>query len=273
VATVADDATISLTLNGAPVTHLAPGEYTIQVSDTTPNHNFHLMGPGVSEMTPISGTETTMWTVTFGHGYFEFQCDVHPTTMHGSFTVGNVLSVVKAGAGQGTVTSAPPGLNCGSTCRAAFPSGGDVTLTAVAAAGSTFAGWSGEGCSGTGTCVVDVSGAHEATATFTSSGGPGPPPATGPPAKVTKVSVAKKRGVRIVTIMLDVVRATAAKAQLVRGTKRLVSVSRSLTTGHRTIKVKVPKKVAKGQAKLKLTLKDVLSGKSFLVQRTVKLPR
>ena len=42
-----------------------------------------------------------------------------------------------------------------------------VTLTASAAGGSTFNGWSGGGCSGTGTCSVTMSAATTVTATFT----------------------------------------------------------------------------------------------------------
>jgi hypothetical protein len=39
-------------------------------------------------------------------------------------------------------------------------------LTATPSAGSTFAGWSGAGCSGTGMCVVTMSAAQNVTATF-----------------------------------------------------------------------------------------------------------
>ena len=49
------------------------------------------------------------------------------------------LSVVRAGGGSGGVTSSPAGINCGTTCSASFTSGTQVTLTAAAAAGSTFA--------------------------------------------------------------------------------------------------------------------------------------
>ena len=41
-----------------------------------------------------------------------------------------------------------------------------MTLTAAPAAGSTFAGWSGAGCSGTGTCVVTINAATSVTAQF-----------------------------------------------------------------------------------------------------------
>ncbi|MBK9246384.1 MAG: hypothetical protein IPM30_16385 [Burkholderiales bacterium] len=42
-----------------------------------------------------------------------------------------------------------------------------MTLTAAAATGSTFAGWSGA-CSGTGTCTVSMTAARSVTATFNS---------------------------------------------------------------------------------------------------------
>jgi YVTN family beta-propeller protein len=41
-----------------------------------------------------------------------------------------------------------------------------VTLAAVAATGSVFAGWSGGGCTGTGVCTMTVSAATAVTATF-----------------------------------------------------------------------------------------------------------
>ena len=83
------------------------------------------------------------------------------------------LSVAKAGTGQGTVTSSPAGINCGATCSASFAAGTAVTLTPVAAAGSSFTGWSGA-CSGAGSCTVTVSGATTATASFTSGRAPYP---------------------------------------------------------------------------------------------------
>jgi hypothetical protein len=78
----------------------------------------------------------------------------------------NTLTVSRAGTGSGTVTSSPAGINCGATCSAMFDTGTQVTLTAAAAAGSTFAGWSGGGCSGTGTCKVTLNADTTVTATF-----------------------------------------------------------------------------------------------------------
>jgi len=77
------------------------------------------------------------------------------------------LSVNKTGNGSGTVTSNPAGIDCGVTCTQDFDHGTVVTLTATAATGSTFNGWSGEGCTGTGTCIVTISAARSVTPTFT----------------------------------------------------------------------------------------------------------
>ena len=78
---------------------------------------------------------------------------------------GGVLTVLKTGEGLGTVTSVPPGIDCGSDCSQVFLEGTVVDLTAVAEIGSTFEGWSGA-CSGTGTCTLTVNADTEVTATF-----------------------------------------------------------------------------------------------------------
>src|SRR5205814_7153823 len=76
------------------------------------------------------------------------------------------LSVILGGTGSDTVTSNPPGIDCGATCSASFDSGTFVTLTATPATGSTFTGWSGGGCFGTGTCSVTLNAATTVAATF-----------------------------------------------------------------------------------------------------------
>jgi hypothetical protein len=76
------------------------------------------------------------------------------------------LTVDKSGAGTGTVTSAPAGIDCGATCTASFTTGTAVTLTAAAASGSVFLGWTGGGCSGTGTCQVTLNSATNVGAEF-----------------------------------------------------------------------------------------------------------
>jgi hypothetical protein len=80
---------------------------------------------------------------------------------------GPSLAVRKLGDGSGRVTSVPAGIDCSETCSAAYDDGATVTLTATAEEGSTFAGWSGGGCTGTDPCVVTMGGARDVAATFT----------------------------------------------------------------------------------------------------------
>jgi plastocyanin len=79
---------ISLTgADGAAVTTLAAGAYTINVDDKSDIHNFHLTGPGVDEATEVGGTGMTTWDVTLQAGSYHFQCDPHSSTMNGDFEV------------------------------------------------------------------------------------------------------------------------------------------------------------------------------------------
>jgi Divergent InlB B-repeat domain/FG-GAP-like repeat len=75
------------------------------------------------------------------------------------------LSVNKTGAGNGTVTSNPAGINCGSDCSESYTSGTVVVLSAHPAVGSVFSGWSGSGCS---TGSVTMNGSRSCTAMFNS---------------------------------------------------------------------------------------------------------
>lgn len=65
------------------------------------------------------------------------------------------LSVVFQGAGNGTV-SFSTGDSCTAYCTRRLPSGTTAVLTATPAAGSTFGGWTGGGCSGTSVCTVTL---------------------------------------------------------------------------------------------------------------------
>ncbi len=76
------------------------------------------------------------------------------------------VTVSPAGTGSGTVTSTPPGIDCGATCASTFAPNISVALSAAQATGSTFTGWGGA-CSGTGACTVTTSAARTVSATFT----------------------------------------------------------------------------------------------------------
>ena len=113
------------------------------------------------------------------------------------------LNVSGGGDGNGTVTGQPGPINCtvsagsaaSGTCSAPYTDGTAVTLTAAAASGHTFEGWSGD-CSGTGSCVVTMSAGHAVGATFSAPAGIeatigkwDPPRATKDPSSVDFISL------------------------------------------------------------------------------------
>jgi 6-phosphogluconolactonase len=86
-----------------------------------------------------------------------------------------LLTVELTGMGVGAVTSEPSGIECATTCSHRFWEGQKVKLNEKPQAGSTFAGWSGGGCSGTGACQVTTDADTNVTATFSKVSFPPPP--------------------------------------------------------------------------------------------------
>jgi len=99
------------------------------------------------------------------------------------------VAVTRTGSGVGSVTSSPAGIDCGDVCSATFRAGSSVTLSASAADGSTFAGWSGA-CGGTGACTFTVAADVSVSARFE----PAPQTLTVPDA-ATSVTYASWRGI------------------------------------------------------------------------------
>jgi len=86
--------------NGIGITHLDPGTYTLVIHDKSDMHSFHLVGPGVNVGTDVTFIGDQTFTITLIDGTYAFQCDAHPTVMHGSFGVGT--------APPPTTTPTPP---------------------------------------------------------------------------------------------------------------------------------------------------------------------
>ncbi len=80
------------------------------------------------------------------------------------------LTTVRVGTGSGTVTSGDGKITCGATCSASYADNSTVTLSATAAPNSVFKGWSGGGCSGTGTCTLTIHADTNVSATFNKKG-------------------------------------------------------------------------------------------------------
>jgi uncharacterized repeat protein (TIGR02543 family) len=77
-----------------------------------------------------------------------------------------LLTVTKSGAGTGTVTSFPSGIDCGSTCSYQFVSGTNVTLIATPDSSFTFDGWSGDVTGTNPIIIVTMTSNKNVTATF-----------------------------------------------------------------------------------------------------------
>jgi len=100
-------------------------------------------------------------------GYFELH--LRPAVEHP-----RSLSVASAGEGAGSVVSPSAPIACATACDYRLEVGELVTLDAQPTPGSTFAGWSGGGCSGTGACQVTLNADTSVVANFASV-----PPAVG----------------------------------------------------------------------------------------------
>jgi trimeric autotransporter adhesin len=84
----------------------------------------------------------------------------------GRYTTRGTLTVELTGTGTGSTSSDPTGLHCPSDCSAMFTWYQPITLSATADPGSVFVGWSGGGCSGTDSCVIDFDQDTSVTAEF-----------------------------------------------------------------------------------------------------------
>ena len=67
--------------------------------------------------------------------------------------------------GGGTVTSNPPGINCGSDCTESYPGNTYIALVATADPGFKFTHWSGD-CTGVGECAGTIYGDVNVSAHF-----------------------------------------------------------------------------------------------------------
>jgi hypothetical protein len=155
-------------LAGDPVNTLAQGEATLFAGTGSQEGTNNRWGD-YSDLTVDPVDDCTFW---YTQEYYASTGPAAWRTRIGSFKLHGcapiwTIATVKNGSGTGTITSSPPGVTCGATCSKAFDDGTAITLTATPAVGSSFAGWSGGGCAGTGLCTFVLNSAKTITATFT----------------------------------------------------------------------------------------------------------
>lgn len=145
---------------GPPINPGGPALGTIIISPSIPSAGWALYGPNTNQtgIGPTTlpgkspGSYTLWWNTMPGYdtpvpnnpGY-----SLSPggtVTFSGIYIVPPIpqdipVTISKIGNGFGTVTSVPPGIDCGVSCSARFGSGSTVTYAVVANAGSQFEGW------------------------------------------------------------------------------------------------------------------------------------
>jgi hypothetical protein len=117
-----------------------------------------------SETTTLDGSSG--WSTISPDGQLAYLGNETGAAVQVRLAAATALVVARAGTGAGTVSSTTPGIDCGSVCTRSYLDYQSVTLTATAAKGSTFAGWTGSCTGAAPTCTLAMSEARSVTATF-----------------------------------------------------------------------------------------------------------
>jgi hypothetical protein len=126
------------------------------------------------------------------------ECVAAASNGYVSVGLGSTLTVSLAGTGSGSVSDGQDNqLSCPGTCSATYAIGTTETLTATPSPGSTFSGWSGGGCSGTGPCTVAISAGSNVTASFATI------PAVSGPAPSAPISQGQGVSSQTVSVTID----------------------------------------------------------------------
>lgn len=148
--------TIFIRMHGAPDGDTATGQGAIVYDRPATAATFTFVQSFDSEFTlHQTGTVPAAGSTRFRLAYVQdYQsANVASLAQEASSAFLEQLAVSRSGGGKGTVTSSPDGIACGKACARGYAYGTSVTLTAKAAKGSRFAGWSGV-CKGTDSCAL-----------------------------------------------------------------------------------------------------------------------
>ena len=241
-------------------------DYIVQAATRPPGGSF---GPPVDlsaagqdagaprAVSALDGSMTAVWVRSNGADeIIQSLSTLQPTLL---------LQVKRAGDGAGTVKSSPAGIDCGDDCAENLPSFTKVTLTATPSPGSVFVGWSGGGCSGTGSCEVTLIDPTQVTAEFKQTKAKLGPLKIKPKAK--KLKAGKSRVIKVKVVNVGDGEAQNAKV-CVKAPKKLVKVKKkcvklgSVAAGRTktaTFKVTLTKKAKVGK-KVKLTFSATAQG-------------
>ena len=249
-ATVGPGFTISLTQGDTPVTTLAPGAYTIDVTDMASIHDFHLQGPGVDEATSVPGTGSETWDVTFTNGQYAFFCDAHKPSMNGAFSVGTLTTTSTTSS---TSTTTPTVQPTTSTTTTAMTS---TTTPTTPTTPTTTAPSTATSTTPPGTTTT--------TTTSTTTTTPSPSP-TARVVQSVRVQVQGRRAARVVVVHVDLAKAGTVRVRLLRSSRRLVGMTKRVGTRPAALTLHVPRNTPAGR----YTVEVIAGGKRIL--RAVRL--
>jgi hypothetical protein len=173
-----------------------------------------------------------------------------------------VLSVTVQG--QGSVSSSPAGIACGSDCSESYTAATQVVLSASPAAGFDLVGFDGCDTTSGATCTVAMSAARNVTATFRDN-----------EADATLRSAAvstRPDGKRVITIEIQADERVRVSIRLERGFRLLAAKNVSgVGAGFRTFVLVIPEGVTRGRARLEVTFRDE-AGNVEADTRSVRVP-
>lgn len=162
----ANSSVLSITTSGmGTVQSSSPG---INNCSGTCNAAFANGTPVTLTAAPVTGYYFTGWSgACSGQGTCTLTLNSNQTTIASFAQIpANQQLLTVSVTGAGSVATNPGGLNCSTTCSYPFPNNTAVSLMATPAKGNTFMGWTGEGCTGRGGCLITMNSPKSVTATF-----------------------------------------------------------------------------------------------------------
>lgn len=131
-----------------------------------------LLDPGTTvtlSANPVAGSVFTGWSGAAVACNVNLSCTIsiaQATIVGARFMP--LVALTVANSGNGTITSNPIGIDCGNLCIAQFAMGSVVRMTATAASGFVFSGWSGaaQACGNNVLCDITINNPVVASASF-----------------------------------------------------------------------------------------------------------
>jgi Divergent InlB B-repeat domain/Abnormal spindle-like microcephaly-assoc'd, ASPM-SPD-2-Hydin len=142
------------------------GDFAVSANTCSPVLNGNQCNVQVTFTPAASGNRSGVLNFSDDHA-----CSPQPINLVGGSSGGPFVVTISAPTpgSTGTVTSNPAGVNCSldaaNPCSGSFAAGTTATLTATPDPSSHFIGWGGV-CSGTGSCLLNMTADKQVTATF-----------------------------------------------------------------------------------------------------------